>query len=113
MVTLIKGLAGNFKDGSEQMAANVAVLPLSIWLGHFWMLISAKFYNTPIRLKDTFGLNRGRVKHASHLALAGGSYSGGDVFDAAYEFVVNALADEVRGKKLVTVIAEPKVDWNF
>lgn len=113
MVTLglVGGLAGNFKDGSvEQMAANVAVLPLSILVSVIsWMLISAKFYNTPIRLKDTFGLNRGRVKTCLAFGLGGG----GVIIPVAMflmlltSFVVNALADEApEGQKLVTVIAE-------
>ena len=71
------GLAGYFKDGSvEQMAANVAVLPLSILISVIsWMLISAKFYNTPIGLKDTFGLNRGRLKTCLAFGLGGGGSS--------------------------------------
>jgi len=113
MVTLglVGGLAGNFKDGSvEQMAANVAVLPLSILVSVIsWMLISAKFYNTPIGLKDTFGLNRGRVKTCLAFGLGGGVV----IIPVAMflmlltSFVVNALADEApEGQKLVTVIAE-------
>ena len=113
MVTLglVGGLAGNFKDGSvEQMAANVAVLPLSILVSVIsWMLISANFYNTPIGLKDTFGLNRGRVKTCLAFGLGGGVV----IIPVAMflmlltSFVVNALADEApEGQKLVTVIAE-------
>ena len=90
------------------MAANVAVLPLSILVSVIsWMLISAKFYNTPIGLKDTFGLNRGRLKTCLAFGLGGVSIPVAMFLMPLTSFVVNALADEApEGQKLVTVIME-------
>ena len=68
------GLAGFAEAGSvEQMAVNVAVMPLSIFISIIaWMFISAKFYDQPIRFKETFGLNRGKLTTCLVAGLAGG-----------------------------------------
>ena len=54
-------VAGLLEDGSvQQMAANVAVMPLAIFVSIVsWMFISTKFYDSPVRVTEAFGLKLG------------------------------------------------------
>ena len=56
-------VAGLLEDGSvQQMAANVAVMPLAIFVSIVsWIVISTKFYDTPVRVTEAFGLKQGKL----------------------------------------------------
>ncbi len=104
------GLAGFAEAGSvEQMAVNVAVMPLSIFISIIaWMFISAKFYDQPIRFKETFGLNRGKLTTCLVAGLAGGIVIVlvAPIFSILTSVIIQAFGETPQGQKLVTVISE-------
>jgi len=104
------GLAGFAEDGSaEQMAVNVAVMPLAIFVSVVvWMFISTKFYNSPIRLNDTFGLNRGKLTTSLAVGLAGGIVIllVAPLLSLITSMIIESFGETPQGQKLVSVIAE-------
>jgi len=104
------GLAGFAEDGSaEQMAVNVAVMPLAIFVSVVaWMFISTKFYNSPIRLNDTFGLNRGKLTTSLAVGVAGGIVIllVAPLLWLITSMIIESFGETPQGQKLVSVIAE-------
>jgi len=104
------GLAGFAEDGSaEQMAVNVAVMPLAIFVSVVvWMFISTKFYNSPIRLNDTFGLNHGKLTTSLAVGLAGGIVIllVAPLLSLITSMIIESFGETPQGQKLVSVIAE-------
>ena len=103
-------VAGQFADGSvAQMAANVTVLPVAILVAvAVWFQVNRRFYQSPIRLADTFGFNRKNTGRCLLLGLATGL---GLVLIAMAlalisSLLIKAFGDQAEPQKLVTLIAE-------
>ena len=112
MMALAPGaaIAGLFEDGSvAQMAANVTVLPVAILVAvTVWFQVNRRFYQSPIRLADTFGFNRKNTGRCLLLGLATGL---GLVLIAMAlalmsSLLIKAFGDQAEPQKLVTLIAE-------
>ena len=103
-------VAGLLEDGSvQQMAANVAVMPLAIFVSIVsWKVISTKFYDSPVRVTEAFGLKQGKLGRCLLLGLVGGGVIViiAPIFSFLTGIVIQAFGEAPKGQELVTVIAE-------
>ncbi|SVB11307.1 uncharacterized protein METZ01_LOCUS164161, partial [marine metagenome] len=112
MLALAPGaaIAGLFEDGSvAQMAANVTVLPVAILVAvTVWFQANRRFYQLPIRLADTFGINRKNTGRCLLLGLATGLVLVLIARELAWltSQLIQSLGDQAEPQKLVTLIAE-------